>query len=76
MHRVAQGQGQGVGGRLLDAATEWICGTGRTPVLDEDDRDGVAHAVYLRKGWRIVGEARFDWQQAGAPPVRLMVLPS
>lgn len=68
-------QGRGVGGRLLDHAADWIRGTGRTPVLDVDDRDGVAHAVYLRKGWRIVAEARFHWQRADAPPARLMVLP-
>ncbi|MCK0115891.1 GNAT family N-acetyltransferase [Isoptericola sp. S6320L] len=69
-------QGRGVGGLLLDTAAAWIRDTGRTPVLDVDDRDGVAHAVYLRKGWRIVGEARFDWQREGSPPARLMVLPS
>jgi hypothetical protein len=44
-------------------------------VLDVSDRDGVAHAVYHRKGWEIVGEARFDWQRADALPARLMVLP-
>ncbi|WP_277210657.1 GNAT family N-acetyltransferase [Isoptericola croceus] len=68
-------QGGGVGGRLLDAAAGWIRGTGRTPVLDVDDRDGVAHAVYLRKGWQVVGEAQFEWQREGSPPARLMVLP-
>nr|WP_246256688.1 GNAT family N-acetyltransferase [Isoptericola halotolerans] len=70
-----EAQGHGVGGRLLDAATGWIHRTGRTPVLDVDDRDGVAHAVYLRRGWQVVAEARFDWQREDAPPARLMVLP-
>lgn len=69
-------QGRGVGGRLLDVAAEWVRSTGRTPVLDVDDRDGVAHAVYLRKGWQVVGEARFEWQREGSPPARLMVLPA
>lgn len=68
-------QGGGVGGRLLDTAAAWIRSTGRTPVLDVSERDGVAHAVYLRKGWEIVGEARFDWQPADALPARLMMLP-
>jgi GNAT superfamily N-acetyltransferase len=67
-------QGAGVGGCLLDTAASWIRDTDRTPVLDVDDRDGVAHAVYLRKGWEVVGEARFDWQGLDASPARFMVL--
>ncbi|SKC82574.1 GNAT family N-acetyltransferase [Krasilnikoviella flava] len=70
-----EAQGRGVGGALLDVAVAHAHTRGRTPVLDVDDRDGVAHAVYLHRGWRVVGEARFDWQREGAPPARLLVLP-
>ncbi|MCK9793811.1 GNAT family N-acetyltransferase [Isoptericola sp. 4D.3] len=70
-----QAQGRGVGGALLDVAVAHLRDQGRTPVLDVDDRDGVAHAVYLHRGWRVVGEARFDWQREGAPPARMLVLP-
>jgi GNAT superfamily N-acetyltransferase len=68
-------QGLGVGGLLLDTAVAHLRSQGRTPVLDVDRHDGVAHAVYLHKGWQVVGEARFDWQHADAPPARLLVLP-
>ncbi|PFG42976.1 ribosomal protein S18 acetylase RimI-like enzyme [Isoptericola jiangsuensis] len=68
-------QGRGVGGLLLDTAVAHLRSTGRTPVLDVDRHDGVAHAVYLHKGWRVVGEARFEWQHPGAPPARMLVLP-
>ncbi|WP_344249549.1 GNAT family N-acetyltransferase [Isoptericola hypogeus] len=68
-------QGRGVGGALLDVAVAHLRDQDRTPVLDVDDRDGVAHAVYLHRGWRVVGEARFDWQRPEAPPARLLVLP-
>jgi GNAT superfamily N-acetyltransferase len=68
-------QGHGIGGMLLDTAVGHLRDQGRTPVLDVDRHDGVAHAVYLRKGWRVVGEARFDWQRPDAPPARLFVLP-
>jgi len=70
-----QAQGRGVGGALLDVAVAYLRAQDRTPVLDVDDRDGVAHAVYLHRGWRVVGEARFDWQRVGAPPARMLVLP-
>ncbi len=68
-------RGTGVGGLLLDTATRHLRGQGRTPVLDVDDRTGVAHAVYLHRGWRIVGEARFHWQDPGSLPARLLALP-
>jgi GNAT superfamily N-acetyltransferase len=68
-------QGRGVGGLLLDTAVAHLRSQGRTPVLDVDRHDGVAHAVSLHKGWRVVGEARFDWQHPGAPPARMFVLP-
>ena len=67
-------RGTGVGGLLLDTATRYLRDAGRTPVLDVDDRDGVAHAVYLHRGWRVVGEARFHWQGEGTPPARLLAL--
>ena len=70
-----QAQGRGVGGALLDVAVAYLRAQDRTPGLDVDDRDGVAHAVYLHRGWRVVGEARFDWQRVGAPPARMLVLP-
>ncbi|MCA5893472.1 GNAT family N-acetyltransferase [Isoptericola sp. NEAU-Y5] len=70
-----QAQGRGIGGALLDVAVAHLRAQRRTPVLDVDDRDGVAHAVYVHRGWRVVGEARFDWQHEGAPPARLLVLP-
>ncbi|MFI2295924.1 GNAT family N-acetyltransferase [Isoptericola sp. NPDC019571] len=68
-------QGMGAGGRLLDAAEQHLRARGRTPVLDVDDRDGVAHAVYVHRGWQVVGEARFFWQAPDSPPARLLVLP-
>ncbi|WP_402463482.1 GNAT family N-acetyltransferase [Isoptericola aurantiacus] len=68
-------QGRGVGRRLLDAAVAHLRAEGRTPVLDVNDRDGVAARVYRHLGWEVVGEARFDWQRADAPPALLLVLP-
>jgi GNAT superfamily N-acetyltransferase len=69
-----EAQGRGIGGLLLDTAVDHLRDQGRTPVLDVDRQDGVAHAVYLHKGWREVGEARFEWQRPDAPPARMFLL--
>jgi GNAT superfamily N-acetyltransferase len=49
--------GTGVGGRLIDAAVDWIRAANQVPVLDLLGRDTRAHRVYLRRGWVELGEA-------------------
>lgn len=67
-------QGEGIGGALLDAAEGWAIAAGRVPVLDVARPDGRAVAVYARRGWHRVGEARPSWLPEDLPPVTLMAL--
>ena len=72
---VAAGQtGRGIGGRLIDTAVAWIRAGGRTPVLDVIPTHERALAVYLRRGWRVVGEIRPDWLTDEQPAMVLMTL--
>lgn len=68
-------RGQGIGGRLLDTATEWARQRGRVPVLDVIPLHASAMAVYRHRGWVEVGRTRFDWLPDGEPDVLLMALP-
>lgn len=67
-------RGSGVGGLLLDTAVGWIREQGRQPVLDVVQRHSSALAIYLRRGWRPVGEVRPPWLPDDEPPVLAMVL--
>lgn len=69
-------RGHGIGGALLDRAVEHVRESGRTPVLDVLPTRGSAIGFYRRRGWRTVGEMRFDWLPEHEEPVQLMVLDS
>ena len=68
-------EGQGIGTRLLDLATDWLNGKGvGTVELSTTDRSR-ADAFYQRKAWRrgvlnAKGEVVFQWQgkSSGADP--------
>ena len=67
--------GRGVGSVLLDHAVGFIRAAGLLPVLDVVQETDRAVRLYLRKGWRVVGEARPWWLPDDLLPVLLMVLP-
>lgn len=66
--------GTGVGGLLHDTAVAWIRATGRLPVLDVAPAHDRALAVYERRGWQVIGEARVPFL-GDYPPLLLMALP-
>lgn len=68
-------QGEGVGGRLLDAAVEHARALDRAPVLDVVQGPSAAVSVYRHRGWVEVGRARPDWLPDDEPPVLMMALP-
>lgn len=69
-------EGQGIGSRLLELATDWLAGQGvGTVVLSTTERSR-ADAFYQRKGWlrgvlNAKGEVDFQWlgKQPGMSPV-------
>jgi GNAT superfamily N-acetyltransferase len=68
--------GTGIGGRLHDTAVDWIVASGRQPVLDVIPVHDRAVAVYLHRGWQVVGEVRPVWLAPDFPTMTLMTLPS
>ena len=66
---------RGIATRLMDECEAYIRDLGRTPVL-EVVADAHSHAVglYLRRGWRVIGEVRPRWLPAGEGPVKIMML--
>lgn len=66
---------RGIASRLMDACESCIHGLGRTPVLEVvADAHSRAVSLYLRRGWRVVGEVRPRWLPEGEGPVKMMVL--
>ena len=66
--------GTGVGGRLIDTAVEWIHVSGRQPVLDVVPVHDRALAVYLRRGWTVIGQVQPAYLGPDFPHVVLMTL--
>ncbi len=66
--------GRGVGGALLDAATDWIRAQGLTPVLDVVPTHARAIDLYTARGWREVGRLRPAWLAEHRPDLLLMAL--
>ena len=66
--------GTGVGGRLIDTAVEWIRASGRQPVLDVVPVHDRALAVYVRRGWTVIGEVQPAYLGPDFPTVTLMTL--
>ena len=66
---------RGIATRLMDTCEAHIRDLGRTPVL-EVVADAHSHAVslYLRRGWRVIGEVRPRWLPPGEGPVKIMML--
>jgi ribosomal protein S18 acetylase RimI-like enzyme len=66
---------RGIGTRLMDECEAYIRDLGRTPVLEVvADAHSRAVGLYLRRGWRMVGEVRPRWLPEGEGPVMIMVL--
>lgn len=58
-------RGAGLGGALLDTASDWARRAGLRPVLDVVDSGGDALALYEGRGWRRVGSVAWDaWGEA------------
>ncbi|PKW25439.1 GNAT family N-acetyltransferase [Phycicoccus duodecadis] len=70
----AERRGAGIGTRLIDVAVAHARALGRVPVLDVVQEHSPAAALYRRRGWRVVGEARPHWLPADREPVLLMTL--
>ena len=64
--------GRGLGGRLLDTATDWIRAQGRTPVLDVVPTHDRAVALYVSRGWREIGRLRLAWLPPDGPALLVM----
>ena len=67
--------GRGIGSTLLATAVARARELGRTPVLDVVSENSRALALYQRRGWQVVGEARPPWLPADRHPLLLMALP-
>lgn len=66
---------RGIATRLMDDCEAFIRGRGRTPVLEVvADAHSRAVSLYLRRGWRVVGDVRPRWLPPGEGPVKIMVL--
>ncbi|MBZ5739795.1 GNAT family N-acetyltransferase, partial [Nocardioides mangrovi] len=65
--------GTGVGGLLLDTAVASIRASGRQPVLDVVPTHDRALAIYLHRGWTVIGEAHVPFLGPDRPLV-LMTL--
>jgi ribosomal protein S18 acetylase RimI-like enzyme len=67
---------RGVGSALMDACEAHLAEIGRTPVLEVvADTHSRALGLYLKRGWRVVGEVKPHWLPEGEGPVKIMVLP-
>ena len=66
--------GRGVGGALLETATDWIRAEGLTPVLDVVPTHARAVDLYTARGWREVGRLRPTWLPDHRPDLLLMAL--
>jgi ribosomal protein S18 acetylase RimI-like enzyme len=67
---------RGVGSALMDACEAYLEEIGRTPVLEVvADAQSRALGLYLKRGWRVVGEVKPHWLPEGEGPVKIMVLP-
>jgi GNAT superfamily N-acetyltransferase len=64
--------GRGLGGRLLDTATDWIRDQGRTPVLDVVPTHDRAVGLYVSRGWREIGRLRPGWLPPDRPALLVM----
>lgn len=67
--------GRGVGSALLATATEHALADGGAPVLDVVSEHEGPVALYLRRGWQVVGRFRPGWLPEDLEPVLVMVLP-
>ena len=66
---------RGIATRLMDACEVYVRGLGRTPVLEVvADAHTRALGLYLRRGWRVIGEVRPQWLPSGEGPVKIMAL--
>ncbi len=66
---------RGIATRLMDACEAHIRELGRTPVLEVvADAHSPALSLYLRRGWRAIGEVRPHWLPSGEGPVKIMML--
>ena len=66
---------RGIATRLMDECEAYIRCLGRTPVLEVvADAHSRAVALYLRRGWRVIGEVLPKWLPAGEGPVKIMML--
>jgi ribosomal protein S18 acetylase RimI-like enzyme len=66
---------RGIATRLMDACEAHIRDLGRTPVLEVvADAHSRAVNLYLRRGWRVIGEVRPRWLPEGEGPVKIMAL--
>lgn len=73
---LAPGQsGQGLGGRLLATAVEWISRAGLGACLDVLPKYSDALTFYERRGWVRVGQVRPPWLPDDEVDVIAMVLP-
>ena len=66
---------RGIATRLMDECETYIRDLGRTPVLEVvADAHSRAVNLYLRRGWRVIGEVRPRWLPSGEGPVKIMML--
>ena len=66
---------RGIASRLMDECEAYVRGLGRTPVLEVvADAHSLAVSLYLRRGWRVIGDVRPRWLPAGEGPVKIMML--
>ena len=66
---------RGIATRLMDDCEAYIRDLGRTPVLEVvADAHSRAVSLYLRRGWRVIGEVRPRWLPPGEGPVKIMML--
>lgn len=69
--------GRGIGRALMDTCEAHLAGLGRTPVLEVlGGAHSRAAALYLARGWQVVGDAVPHWLPEGEGPVHIMVLPA
>lgn len=66
---------RGIATRLMDECEGYMRDLGRTPVLEVvADARSRALGLYLRRGWRVIGEVRPRWLPPGEGPVKIMML--
>jgi GNAT superfamily N-acetyltransferase len=73
---VASGcRGLGIGGALLNHATQWILEIGMAPCLHVVESPSPAAAVCAAKGWQTAGITRPAWLPNGPETLLIMALP-